>query len=177
VQRVELATRIHAPRPVVYEFVRDFSGYAAYSGYLREVSRWDDEDAWGYDIEVAVSLLSYTARSEVLECTPPSRIDWRLARDIDANGHWALAPASDLPPTVDAATDVRLVIDYDPSSVSPGSLNLPSLLSIDALVSRVSPHVEREAETVLERIVEDLEDEPRSVDLDISTGPASQDGV
>lgn len=69
-----------------------------------------------------------------------------------------------------SASRVGLFVEYDPDSVGSGVVDLPRFVSFDAILDRVKPLVVEEAERVVERIVTDLEGEPRPVDLDIDTG-------
>lgn len=66
---------------------------------------------------------------------------------------------------------VVLHIEYDPSSVSGADLSLPAFVPLDAVVDRVAPHVQSEAESIVEDVVAELEGERRSVELTVHQGP------
>ncbi|MFB6074474.1 MAG: SRPBCC family protein, partial [Haloarculaceae archaeon] len=110
--------------------------------------------------------LSYTAHSAVTDVDPPRKIDWEVTRDVDARGHWRVERV-DPPPDREHASEVRLRVEFDPDSVRAGAFDLPRLVSLDWVIDRVVPLVQREAERVVERIVADLEGERREVDLEI----------
>lgn len=171
---VEVSTVVHLPPEDVYEFLLDFPRYAEYSDHLDEVrrSRGNGEPGTRYDITFSWWKLSYTARSEVTDVDPPARIDWRLVKDIDAQGAWIVDPEPEAKPDPDTpATRVRLHIKFAPGSADASGLGLPSFVSLDWLVDRVRPKVESEARHIVERIVADLEGEPREVDLTIHAVP------
>lgn len=162
-------TDIHLPQEEVYAFLLDFEGYAAYSEYLDEV-RVDGDGGAGTRYAIALSWwrINYTAHTEVTDATPPSRINWSArTRAIDARGFWKIEP---LDQDQDHPTSrVTLVIRYDPDSADASVVKLPAFVSVSWVIDRVRPLLRREAERVVERIVADLEGEPRSIDLDIET--------
>ena len=163
-QRLEVATDVYADRETVYEFLLSFPGYAEYSEHLDSVTTHGDGDpGTEYDLHLAWWRISYTARSRVTAVDPPERIDWCLVGGLTARGAWVIEPLDG----DETGSHVRLVVDYDPSSADSSTLGLPRLLSIDALVDRARPIVREEAERVVERVVADLEGEPRSVDLTV----------
>lgn len=185
-QRLEVATDVYADPETVYDFLCSFTQYAHYSEYLAGVTRdGDGGPGTAYDLRFSWWRLSYTARSEVTDVDPPERIDWRLVDDLAARGAWIVEPPDDGVDTAAAAdggagtdagpgapaTRVRLVVAYDPTSADADALGLPRLLSVDALVDRVAPLAREEAERVVERIVADLEGEPRPVDLEVVDAP------
>jgi uncharacterized membrane protein len=169
VDSVEVSTVVYLPPEEVYEFLLDFPRYAEYSKHLREVRRrGDGGPGTNYDITFAWWKLSYTAVSEVTDTERPSRIDWRLVKDIDARGYWGVEPEPEAAPEgEDHATRVRLFVEFAPDSADDGIVDLPAFVSIDWLVDRVKPKVVEEAERIVERIVADLEGESRQVDLTI----------
>ncbi|MDG5776457.1 SRPBCC family protein [Haloarculaceae archaeon H-GB2-1] len=166
----EVSTLVYLPPTDVYEFLLDFPGYANYSSYLREVHQVGDGTVdTEYHITVAWWKLSYTAHAKVTSVEPPHRIDWRLVKDLRAHGYWAVEEApDDAPPGRETASRVRLVIEFDPDSAHAGMLDLPRLVSLDWVVNKVTPLVEREAEKVVERIVADLEGRQRPVELTVT---------
>lgn len=192
-QRLEVATDVYVDRETVYEFLLSFTEYAQYSAYLEEVRRHGDgSPGTEYDLRFSWWRLAYTARSQVTDVEPPARIEWRLVDDLAARGAWVIeardSETHDGPERTDRAatasdggdvesddpvTRVRLVVEYDPASADAATLGLPRLLSVDALVDRVAPLARSEAERVVERIVADLEGEPREVDLHVDAGPTT----
>jgi hypothetical protein len=107
------------------------------------------------------SLAQHPAR----HLDPPNRIDWELCGALDAAGQWVVHDNG-----TDAApeTTVELVVGYDPSSARTANLPLPPLFSLDRIISRLQPVIEREARSVLTRVVTDLEGEERIPTLTIS---------
>lgn len=172
---VEVSTVVYLPPEDVYEFLVDFPGYAEYSKYLESVTRdGDGRPGTRYDLTFSWWKLSYTARSEVTGVDPPTRIDWKLVKDIDAHGHWHVESDPDAAPAdEDHASRVRLAIQFDPDTANSNAVDLPRLVSLDWVLDKVTPLVQEEAERIVERIVADVEGEPREVDLRIHTTPDS----
>lgn len=171
---VEVSTVVYLPAEEIFDFLLDFPRYAEYSKHLDEVRRHGGDGSPGtrYDLTFSWWKLSYTARSQVTDVEAPNRIDWRLVEDIDARGYWAVAPEPESAPDPNTpASRVRLYVEFAPGSA--GGIDLPMFVSLDWVVERVKPKVETEAERIVARIVEDLEGEPRDVDLDIHTTPDS----
>jgi len=176
VDEVEVSTVVHLPPAEIYEFVLDFPRYADYSEYLTEV-RCDGDGSPGtrYALRFSWWKLTYTARSEVTDVDPPTRVDWRITKDIDARGHWRITPAPERAPEgVETASEVTLRIEYDPDTASASGIDLPRLVSLSWVIEKVKPKIQAEAERVVERIVADLEGEPRDVELTVHTKP---DGI
>lgn len=169
--RVEVSTAVYVPPDEIFEFLLDFPGYARYSEYLREVrQRGDGGSGTEYALTFSWWKLSYTADTEVVDVAAPERIDWRLRDDMDASGHWLVEPApAAAPDDRETASRVTLVVEYDVDSAGPGLIDLPRFVSLDAVVEKAKPLVEKEARRVVERIVADLEGQRREVDLDIET--------
>jgi len=169
VERVEVTTVVYADRQRVYEFLLDFPGYAAYSEYLEAVDqRGDGGPGTRYDLRFAWWKLAYTARSAVTAVDPPSRIDWRITKDIDASGHWFVESVD--PPEGEAvATEVRFLVEYDPDSAAVGSVDLPRFVSLSWVVEKAKPKIRSEASRIVERVVVDLEGDRRDVSLDVDT--------
>jgi len=170
-----VSTVVHLPREEIYEFLLDFPRYAEYSKHLREVRRQGDGDPGTYyHITFAWWRLSYTAVSEVTDVDPPARIDWQLVKDLDARGCWAVEPApEEAPEDAETASRVHLRIEFAPVSADSGALDLPRFVSLDWLIDRVKPKVREEAERIVNRIVADLEGEPREVALTVHAAPDS----
>lgn len=160
-----IETTVHVPPDEAFEFLVDFPGYAMYSDYLDRVDAIGDGGE-GTEYEIAVSWwrLSYTARTEVTEIDPNNRIDWRVTKGPKARGAWSVKPRDG---QETESTTVTLLIRYDAGSVDRDLVDLPRFVSVESVASRVKPLVKREAEQTVERVVADLEGEPRSVDLTI----------
>jgi len=175
VDRVEVSTVVYLPPEEIYEFLVEFPRYAKYSEYLREIRRHGDgSPGTRYDITFAWWKVTYTARSEVTDVDPPTRIDWQLVKDIDAQGYWAIEPAPEAKPDdEDHASRVWLVIEFAPESADAGVLDLPRFVSLDWLIGKVRAKVREEAEVIVERIVRDLEGQRREVELEFHEAPDS----
>jgi uncharacterized membrane protein len=169
VDEIEARTVVYASPEELYEFLLDFPGYARYSEYLDRV-RQDGDGAVGtrYALQFSWWKLSYTARSEVTGVDPPERIDWRIVKDIDAEGYWGITP-TDPPEGEDVATEVVLHIEYDASSASASAVDLPKLVSMGWVIEKVKPLVRKEATRIVRRVVDDIEGEPRDADVEIRT--------
>jgi uncharacterized membrane protein len=175
VDHVDVSTVVYLPPPDVYAFLLDFPRYAKYSKHLRDVSAaGDGGPGTEYALRFAWWKLTYTVRSEVTAIDPPERIEWRVTRDVDAAGYWQVDPLDgqrlpEAPPDAEAACRVRLRVRFRPDSVDAGAIDLPRFVSMDWLVERVVPIIEREAQRVVERIVADLEGRERPVELTVTT--------
>ena len=175
VDEVEVSTVVYLPPGEIYEFLLDFPRYADYSDHLREV-RNDGDGSPGtrYYITFAWWKLTYTAHSQVTAVDPPHRIDWRITKDIDANGYWSVEPAPEAAPADrETASRVRIHISFEPDSADSSALDLPRLVSLGWVIGKVKPLIVREAERIVRRIVADLEGQSRPVDLEIHTTPDS----
>ncbi|MEF8902135.1 MAG: SRPBCC family protein [Halovenus sp.] len=173
--RVEVSTIVYLPPEQLYEFLVDFPRYAKYSDYLRDIERHGDgSPGTQYDLTFAWWKLTYTARSEVTAVEPPTRIDWQLVKDIDAQGYWEIEPAPEAKPdNEDHASRVWLVIEFAPESAEKGALDIPRFVSFDWLVRKVRAKVRAEAEAIVERMITDLEGRRREVELEIHETPGS----
>jgi len=173
VDSVEVSTVVYVPPEEAYDFLTDFEGYADYSKHLDGVDRHGDGGpGTEYEIRLSWWKLDYTVRSEVTELDRPHTIDWRLVKDLNAHGRWVVEPAPEAaPPDRETASRVRLVIRFDAGSASSDMLDLPRLVSLGWVVEKVKPIVLQEAERVVERIVADLEGEPREVELTLHEAP------
>ena len=170
---VEVSTLVYLPPEEVYDFLIDFPRYADYSEYLRDVRRYGDgSPGTEYDLSFAWWKLTYTGRSKVTGVTPPRRIDWRVVKDIDAEGAWLIDPVpEEAPPGKEHATRVTFYVEFRPSSVNSSAIDLPAFVSLDWVIDKVEPKIKREAEQVVRRIVADLEGEDRPVEVVIHDGP------
>ena len=186
---VEVATTIRAPPGEVYDFLLDFPGYAAYSKHLQSVrAHGDGGPGTEYQLTFSWWKLDYTAHTRVTDVERPTRIDWRVTRDLDASGQWLVDPieggdgdgdtadADESGNENDGADDdsidadtcrVRFVVTYDPGSAR-GVLDLPLFASLDWVIEKASELVVEEGRRVVERVVADLEGQYRDVELDVS---------
>ncbi len=168
-----VSTDVYASPTSVYEFLLDFPRYQRYTEYLDRVSRTNGDGGPGsrYAMQFSYWKLSYTARSTVTDVTPPTRIDWKLIKDIDARGAWVIDPHEQLPADApDGATEgaeVTMQITFDPTSADSDVLSLPRMVSFDWVLSKIQGLVEEEAKRVVRRAVADLEQRDRAVTLDV----------
>lgn len=168
---VELTTLVYAPREQVFEFLRDFPGYARYSKYLESVEGFGDGgEGTEYALRFAWWKLSYTARSRVTTLAPPERIGWKLTKDIDARGYWQVDTA-DPPADEPVASRVTFRAEFAPESADTDAISLPSLVSWSWVIEKVKPKIQSEAERVVRRAVADIEGRRRDVDITITTSP------
>lgn len=173
VERLEVSTDVYVPPEEAYEFLVDFPQYARYSEYLDGVDQYGDgTPGTEYDLRLAWWRLSYVARSRVTALDPPTRIDWELAKDLDAAGSWVVEPLelAELPDD-DRASRVRLIAEVDVDSADRSALDIPRFVSVGRVVEKVKPKVMTEAERVVERIVADLEGQRRDVELRVHETP------
>lgn len=174
---IVVTTVVYVSSEEVYDFLADFSIYSGYSKHLKEVrARGDGSPGTKYEFLLAWWKLTYTARSEVTDVSPPERIDWRITKDIDAHGCWRIEELDTLPDDApdDAETACRVTFEirFDPDSVNKGAVDLPRLVSLDRVIEKVKPIVIREAERIVERMVADLEDRRRRVELTVESEPS-----
>jgi len=182
VQRLEISTDVYLPREDIYEFLVDFPQYARYSTHLERVDQHGDgKPGTEYDLVFSWWKLSYTARSRVTDVDPPARIDWRIIKDISARGHWRIETpdrtADDPDETTDESettpvSEVYFVVEFEASSADSGAVDVPRFVSFDAVLDRVIPKIQAEATAIVERIVADLEGEPREVELRVHETPS-----
>lgn len=179
-ETLTVSTVVYRPPEPVYEFLLDFPGYTRYTKYLEEVRQGGDGGpGTRYELVFSWWVITYTTRSTVTDVDPPRRIDWRVDKDLDADGHWAVDPVdvpADAPADVDGASRVTFEVTYDPDSVSAGGIDLPSFTSLESVVDRVRPLVQEEAERIVERMVEDLEGRHREVTLEVDRPDPSASG-
>ncbi|MGQ4554722.1 SRPBCC family protein [Halobellus sp. GM3] len=168
-----VSTVVYLPADETYDFLVDFPRYAAYSKHLKDVVRRRGDGGAGtrYALRFAWWKLTYTVESEVTAVEPPERIDWRVVRNLDASGRWRIEeledPPADAPADVDVASRVSFEVSYDPGSANEGGLDLPRFVSLGWIAERIRPAITREAERIVERVVEDLEGSRRPVELTV----------
>ena len=168
-----VSTVVYLPPEETYDFLVDFPRYAEYSKHLRAVTRRSGDGGAGtrYALRFAWWKLTYTVESEVTEVEAPERIEWRIVRNLDASGRWRIeeldeVPA-DAPADVETASRVSFEVSYDPGSANEGGIDLPRFVSLGWVIDRIKPAITKEAERIVERVVEDLEGARRPVDLTV----------
>lgn len=172
-QRLELSTDIYLPPQEIYEFLVDFPQYAAYSEYLERVDQHGDGDSGTeYDLVFSWWKLSYTARSRVTDVAPPEQIDWRIIKDIHAQGHWRVEATDETTDAGDPISEVFFLVEFDRSSADSNAVDIPRFITFDAVLDRVIPKIQAEATKVVERVVADLEGQERDVELQIHETPS-----
>ena len=175
---VDVSTTVDVPPREAYEFVLDFEGHSSYSEYVDDVVRRGDGGVGTrFDVELAWWKLSYTFPTEVTDLTAGEHIDWRTPNGLHAKGAWLFEPTdaaadggdSEDPDESHEETRVTLRARYDrrQSRLPP----MPPLVSVDDVLDRLKPVVRREARTVFEHAVADLEGERRRVTLDVDVHP------
>jgi hypothetical protein len=175
VDTIVVSTVVYEEPEAIYEVLIDFPRYATYSEYLTGVDtlRGDGSVGTQYALNFAWWKLNYTAHSEVVDVEPPTRIDWRVIKDINANGHWRVDPLESLPSDAPAdaidASKVSLQIDFDPHSADSDAVSLPRLVSMGWVIKKVIPLIKGEAEQVIQRAVTDVEGRQRDVEFTIQT--------
>lgn len=166
--RLEASTVIRRSPEAIYDLLVDFPRYAEYSKYLATVTQHGDCGAGTeYDLTFSWWRLSYTTRSRVTALDPPQRVEWRLLGTLDARGEWEVVELDDPPTGASAASRVYFRVRYNPDSADGAGIDLPAFVSLDWVIDRVAPKVQAEARRIVERVVADLEGEPRPVDLQI----------
>lgn len=154
-------TDVYVPPPEAFAFLVEFTNYAGYSEYLTEVRQHGDGgEGTEYELVAKWWRINYRAQTEVTGITPPERIAWRATDPLEAHGTWELEPIA-------AGTRVTLRMAFDADTADEGAVGIPAFVPVSWVVERVKPLVRREAEDVVERIVADLEGEPRDVELRI----------
>ncbi|MFW6437237.1 MAG: type II toxin-antitoxin system RatA family toxin [Halococcoides sp.] len=167
---IEARTVVDAPPAEVFDLLVDFPGYAGYSSSLESIDRRGARGTGTqYHLTFAWWRFSYTVCSEVLSVERPHRIEWRIVDGLDAHGHWRVESG----PDIDRATGCRVVfrVSYEPGTAELGRIDLPRVVSLQTVVDRLRPAIEREVERVVERVVADLEGARRSVSVTIETDP------
>jgi len=173
VDTIVVSTVVYEEPAEIYDVLIDFPRYAKYSEYLTAVRRLRGDGGVGtrYALDFAWWKLTYTAHSEVVDVDPPDKVDWRVIKDISANGHWEITRRKEVPAAapddVTVACDVSLRIDFDPDSADSSAVNLPSLVSMGWVLKKVIPLIKDEAERVVQRAVNDVEGRRRDVEFSV----------
>jgi uncharacterized membrane protein len=176
VDELVVSTVVYLPPEETYDFLVDFPRYATYSEHLRDVVRRRGDGGSGtrYALRFAWWKLSYTVESEVTEVDPPNRIEWRIVKNLDASGRWRIEELDELPDDAPAgatvASRVSMEVAYDPGSANESRVSLPRFVDLGWVADKIRPAITNEAENVVERVVADLEGEPRPVELTVERG-------
>ncbi|WP_049926225.1 SRPBCC family protein [Halopiger goleimassiliensis] len=171
--RILLSTVAYRSPEEVFPYVRSFTDYPKYAKHLKDVDVQGDGGVGSvYDLRLAWWKLSYTARSKVIDISPPESLEWRLIKDVDARGEWRVEPEPEsAPPDAETASRIYFEAVYDPHSADKDAISLPRFVSLDWVIDKVRPRLLDEAERVVQRLVEDIEGEPRDVELTVHEIP------
>lgn len=167
----------------------------------------DGGEGTEYDLTFAWWRLSHTVRSHVVAMERPRSIEWRLRGDLDVRGRWLIEPLREATrperggegraaladgdgtgngeiveaegglADAEAASLVRMQVDYDADTASRDVLDLPRFVSMGWLLDRAVEAARSEAERVVASVVRDLEGRPREVELTIERGSAVGDSA
>ncbi|ESS12350.1 MAG: polyketide cyclase / dehydrase and lipid transport [uncultured archaeon A07HR60] len=180
VDRVVVRTYVYESPERVYEFLRNFTGYARYSGYLDSVRQTAGDGGTGTEYALAFSWwkLEYTVLSRVTDTDRPRQIDWQLIKDINAQGYWGIDPVADqtevtdgFSPDFDAGEicEITFEVRFDPGSAGANIVDLPRFVSMGWVLDKLVPKIYEEATNVVERAVEDLEGSRRELEFDVTS--------
>jgi hypothetical protein len=183
VERILLSTVVYREPADIFPYLRSFETYPRYADHLEEVVRVDGGDTTAdttddrpqYDLRLRWWKLSYTAHSTVVDVTEPTLLEWELREDIDARGAWRIDPEpAAAPSTADTASRVYFDARYDPHSADKNAISLPTFVSFEWVLAKLQPKLVAEAETIVERLVADIEGERRDVSLTLHESPRSE---
>ncbi|WP_137289606.1 SRPBCC family protein [Natronorubrum halophilum] len=171
--RILLSTLAYRSPEEVFPYVRSFSDYPRYTDHLKEVRVHGDGGVGSvYDLRLAWWKLSYTARSKVTAISAPDSLEWQLVNNLDARGEWRVEPEPESAPDgVETASRIYFEAVYDPHSADESALSLPRFVSLDWVVRKVEPKLLSEAESVVQRLVADIEGQRRDVELTVHEMP------
>ena len=197
VARILLSTVVYRDPETVFPYLASFTEYPRYTDYLNEVREYEgkpSEDRFStdflhardqaksdtrpdggttwYDLHLSWWKLQYTARSEVIELTPPHSLKWKLRKDIDAEGEWRVEPEPEAtPPGEETASRIYFDARYDPHSANSDAISLPRFVSMDWVIRKIQPRLYGEVEKIVRRLVADVEGTPRDVELCVHERP------
>jgi ribosome-associated toxin RatA of RatAB toxin-antitoxin module len=160
-KKATLEATAYAPVEDVYDFFMDFENYAKYSGYVERIRTVREGDYPEWAITFKWWIVRYTFRSQLLDYAEHEHIEWELTKDVDVRGKWRFEETTD--EDGEPATDVELDLWYDPRSVS--KMNPVPLFPTSRLIRIVKPVAARHINTVLQRVTQELEGEPREVNF------------
>ena len=171
--RILLSTVAHRAPKEVFPYVVSFCDYPRYTEHLESVTKRETDGKKAvYDLRLAWWKLTYTARSAVIAVEEPRSLEWELIKDINARGEWRVEPEPEsAPPGVGTASRIYFEAVYDPHSADRDAISIPRFVSLDWVIAKVEPRLLREAERVVQRLVADIEGEPRDVELTVHEMP------
>lgn len=171
--RILLSTLTYRSPEEVFPYVRSFTNYPRYTEHLKDVTVHGDGDVGSiYDLRLAWWKLSYTARSKVTGISVPESLEWQLTNDLDARGEWRVEPEPESAPAgEETASRIYFEAIYDPHSADESALSLPRFVSLDWVIKKVEPKLLDEAESVVERLVADIEGQRREIELMVHEMP------
>lgn len=149
----------YAPVDEVYDFFMDFDNYGKYSEYVERVRVVEDGDYPEWAIDFKWWIVRYTARSKLVDYEENDYIEWQVTKDVDVHGMWRFEEVDD------EHTHVELELLYDPKGAS--KANPLNFFPTERLIQIARPVVDRHVSTVLRRVAEEVEGEPRDVDYTI----------
>ncbi|SEH12440.1 Polyketide cyclase / dehydrase and lipid transport [Natronorubrum sediminis] len=173
VDRILLSTLVYRSPEEVFPYVQAFTNYPRYTEHLKDVTVHGDGGVGSrYDLRFAWWKLTYTARSRVTDISEPESLEWRLTNRVDARGEWRIeAEPESAPDGEETASRVYFEAVYDPHTADTSSLSLPRFVSLEWVIKKVQPKLVGEAETVVERLVADIEGKRRPVELTVHETP------
>ncbi|MFC4247478.1 SRPBCC family protein [Natribaculum luteum] len=170
--RILVSTVVYRAPEEIFPYLESFTDYPRYADHLESVTRRDGSDGVRYDLRLTWWKLSYTARSEVTDVTPPTSLEWRLVKDIDARGEWRVEPEPESAPAgEETASRIYFEAVYDPHSADKDVVSLPLFVSFGWVVEKIKPRLLAEAKRVVQRLVADIEGESRQVELTLHETP------
>lgn len=171
--RIVLSTVVYRSPEEVFPYLQSFRRYPRYSDHLESVEvRGDGGAGTEYDLRLVWRQFGYTARSRVTGIDEPEAISWKITEDVDARGEWRVEPEPEAAPDGEGtASRIYFEATYNPHSADKDAISLPRFISIDWLVSKLEPRLLGEAKEVVSRLVEDIEGQPREVDLVVHESP------
>lgn len=147
----------------VFDYLLDFPAYGDYARPFSEITRMTGGPSAGaegvrYEVTAGWKGINGTVGTEVTAIERPERIAWRVTDNDVARGAWHVLPGT-AATSAERATRIELSIRFDPAAIGDTVDSLPGVVPLEAVLGRLQPTIEAEAERVLERIVADLEAE------------------
>lgn len=171
-ETVEASTLVYLSPEEIYENLADLRQFEDYSKYVTDISREGDDQLSEYEITVSLWKIGYTARMEITDVEPPSRIDWKLVKSIDAHGYFEIEHVpEEAPEGKPDACRVTCHGEFDPDTVTAEALDLPKLIPVSKIIDKFGSKVEPAARIIIGRIISDMEGEERSVELTVHERP------
>lgn len=146
----------YAPVEEVYDFMEDFGNYGQYSKFIDEIRVVDDGDQPEWEVDFEWWIVSYTARSKVLDKQENEYIEWQVTKDVDVAGRWEFDEVGP------EHTKITLHLWYDPKGAS--KANPLQYFPTRRLIQIAKPVADRHVRDVLRKVAEEIEGEARDVD-------------